>query len=67
MDKELRKLVKALTRQGFTTEVTRRGHVMVYKGDQLVATFSGTPSDWRSMRNALAPLRRAGFTWPPKR
>ncbi|NNG20478.1 hypothetical protein HJ590_13065 [Naumannella sp. ID2617S] len=67
MDKDMKKLVKALEKQGFTCSLTTKGHVAVYRGGVLVATFSGTASDWRSMKNALAPLRRAGFEWPPKR
>lgn len=67
MDKEMRKVVKALEAQGFVVEVTRRGHLMVRRDGRIVATFSGTPSDWRSFRNSLADARRAGFRWPPER
>ncbi len=67
MDKDLRKLAKALKTQGFDVEVTAKGHLVVSRDGKLVATFSGTPSDWRSFRNALAPLKRAGFRWPPSR
>lgn len=67
MDKDLRPIVKALKAQGFDVEVTSRGHVMVTRDGELIATFSGTSSDWRSIRNGLAPLKRAGFRWPPRR
>jgi len=67
MDKETRELAKALEAQGFDVKVTAKQHVMVSKNGRLIATFSGTASDWRSLRNALAPLKRAGFRWPPKR
>jgi hypothetical protein len=67
MDKDLRKMVKALQAQGFEVEVTSKGHIVVSRGGKLIATFSGTASDWRSIRNGLAPLRRAGFRWPPNR
>ena len=67
MDKDLRKVVKALEAQGFDTEVTRKGHVMVFLDGRLIVTFSGTASDWRSLRNGIAKARRAGFRWPPKR
>lgn len=67
MDKDLRPIVKALKAQGFDVEVTSRGHVMVTRDGELIATFSGTASDWRSIRNGLAPLKRAGFRWPPRR
>lgn len=67
MDKDLRKIVKALKDQGFDVEVTGKGHLMVTRDGALIATFSGTASDWRSIRNGLAPLKRAGFRWPPRR
>lgn len=67
MHKDLRKIVKALEDQGFEVTVTKRGHVTVSRDGELIATFSGTASDWRSIRNGLAPLKRAGFRWPPKR
>jgi hypothetical protein len=62
MRKELRPLVRRLDRQGFTCKRTRRGHVAVRAGGLVVAVLSGSPSDWRSDRNALARLRRAGFS-----
>ena len=67
MDKDLRKVVKALEAQGFDVRTTRSGHLVVTRDGALVATFSGTASDWRSIRNGLAPLKRAGFRWPPTR
>lgn len=65
MDKDLRKLLKALVKAGFEVRVTRKGHHAVYLDDRWVTTLSGTPSDHRSTRNALAALRRAGFQKPP--
>lgn len=63
MNRSLRQLVKALEAQGFTTKVTKKGHVTVYGPDGAwVTTMAGTPSDHRSMRNAMAALRRAGYT-----
>lgn len=67
MDKDMRKLVKALEAQGFDVKVTAKQHVIVSRDGELIATFSGTASDWRSIRNGLAPLKRAGFRWPPRR
>lgn len=67
MHKEMRKIQKELEAQGFTTTVTRKGHLRVFKNGQPVATFSGTPSDIRALRNSLADARRAGFRWPPSR
>ena len=67
MDKDLRKIVKALEAQGFEVQTTKRGNLAVYRDGALIATFSGSSSDWRAIRNALAPLKRAGFQWPPRR
>lgn len=67
MDKDIRKIIKALEKQGFSVEVSKKGHPMVYRDGRLVATFSGTASDWRSMRNGIAKCKQAGFQWPPKR
>ncbi len=64
MDKDMRRMVKALEEQGFGVRLTRRGHVAVSKDGRLIATFSGTPSDWRALRNGLAAVRRHGFAWP---
>lgn len=65
MDKDLKKIVKALREQGFEVETTRKGHLMVHRDGRLVVTFSGTASDWRSMKNGISHARRAGFRWPP--
>ena len=67
MDKDLRKIAKALEAQGFETKVTRKGHLAVYLDGTWITTFSGTPSDWRSNRNSIADCKRAGFRWPPRR
>lgn len=67
MDKDLKKLVKALKAAGYSVEETRRGHIRVSKGGRLLTTFSGTASDRRSLANGLAPLKRDGFQWPPRR
>ncbi|PRY06789.1 hypothetical protein [Kineococcus rhizosphaerae] len=67
MDKDTKKLVKAIKAQGFTVTPTRRRHLRVVKDGHQVAVLAGTASDYRSWRNAIADLRRAGFQWPPKR
>lgn len=54
MDKDLRKIVKALEEQGFEVATTSKGHLMVLRNGEVIATFSGTPSDWRSIRNSLS-------------
>ena len=65
MDKDLKKIVKALKAQGFDVEQTKRGHVIVSRDGRFVCAFAGTPSDWRGIKNSIAAARRAGFRWPP--
>lgn len=65
MDKDLKKIVKALEQQGFEVERTKKGHIAVYREGRFVAMFAGTASDWRSIKNGLAAVKRAGFRWPP--
>lgn len=67
MDKDIKKLIEALEAQGFEAQRTAKGHVAIYRDGALVATFSGTPSDWRAMKNGIAKARRFGFKWPPNR
>lgn len=62
--KDVRDLIKELHRQGFETSRTSKGHIRVRKDGVTVSVFAGTPSDWRSWRNSIADLRRAGFIWP---
>lgn len=64
MHKDLRKMVKALEKQGFTVRQTKNNHYNVTRDGAYIVTLPGTPSDWRSMKNALAALRRGGFIWP---
>lgn len=67
MDKDLRKILEAIKAAGYQVVRNRRGHWEVYTQDGVkVTTFAGTASDWRSHRNALAPLKRRGFRWPPR-
>ncbi|WP_033819387.1 MULTISPECIES: hypothetical protein [unclassified Kitasatospora] len=63
MNKEVRDLERALTKQGFTVERSSKGHLIVRKAGLRLATIAGTPSDSRALKNAIAPLRRAGFVW----
>ncbi len=66
MDKDLRKLQKALDAQGFEYRATRKGHYLVKRNGKVVTTLTGTPSDHRSRKNELAELRRAGFEYGRK-
>jgi predicted RNA binding protein YcfA (HicA-like mRNA interferase family) len=65
--KEIAKILKALTAQGFEVKKGGSGHWKIYDADgRMVTVLAATPSDPRSVRNAIAVLRRAGFTWPPR-
>lgn len=67
MHKELKAIDFELRKQGFDTWVRKNGHLAVYKDQTYVATFGGTPSDFRGWKNSLAACKRAGFIWPPPR
>lgn len=67
MNKDMKKIAKALREQGFEVTITKKQHIAVSRDGRIVAIFSGTPSDWRSMRNSIADARKAGFQWPPPR
>lgn len=56
-----RELLEKLERQGFEVTRTKKNHYKVSKDGRLVATLPGTPSDWRSLRNCVAVLKKAGF------
>lgn len=62
VNKEIKQLLRQVrTQQGFRIRTTKRGHHLVLKDEAIVACIPGTPSDWRSIRNSRAALRRAGF------
>jgi len=62
---DLKRVLRALVEQGWRIEQSRGGHWKCYppRGRYLVVV-SGTPSDRRAVRNAVATLRRHGFIWP---
>ncbi len=59
-------LEKAAREQGWRVTRTTKGHWQFWPPDRRIppATFAGTPSDWRAIRNLIADLRRKGFVWP---
>jgi hypothetical protein len=65
MDKDTKEILAEAERQGFSVSMTRKRHPAIYRNGVWVTTFSGTASDWRSVKNALADMKRAGFKWPP--
>jgi len=67
MNKDLKKIIRALEAQGFTWTFAKSGHVIVRKNGEFVTVFAGTVSDWRGFRNGISDCRQFGFQWPPKR
>jgi hypothetical protein len=64
MADEVRELLDAAEKQGWRVELTKKGHWRCYAPDGInIVIVSGTPSDRRSLRNAIAQMRRYGFQW----
>ena len=61
MDKDLRKLLQQLEAQGFEWKRQTNGHIGIFRDGQRIETLASTPSDWRSRKNSIARLKRAGF------
>lgn len=63
VSKDLRVLLSRVEAAGGTVKPCRRSsHWKVYNAEgRYVTTICGTPSDWRSWRNDIANLRRAGI------
>lgn len=53
--------------QGWHVDLSRGGnHIKVFSPDGKMVVLPSTPSDWRSVRNSIADLRRAGLAVPHK-
>lgn len=61
--KRVRQIIEACEAQGFTVRVLGNGHVQVRDAqtNRVVASASGSASDYRADLNFQAALRRAGF------
>lgn len=62
MRKDIKRLVGVLKAQGCTVQLTRNSHLKVRRDGAVIGMLPGTPSDWRSLKNSVAHLRRAGVT-----
>jgi hypothetical protein len=60
VNSDVRTLLAHARREGCVVEQLAGGHLRVRKGDVAVV-LPATPSDWRSIRNARAQLRRSGL------
>ena len=58
---DIRGLLKSLEQQGCVIVHTKKNHYKVFLEGEWLTTLPGTPSDWRSLRNCTAPLKRAGL------
>ncbi len=62
---DLDKIIRAARDQGWEVERTQKSHWSFTNPDGATYITSGTASDVRSVRNALAGLVRLGLQWPP--
>lgn len=65
-NKDTQEILEELDEQGWRVEKTKKGHYMAYPPDksQGPVNLGGTPSDRRSLNNALSLLKQRGFRWP---
>ena len=60
--KELRILFAKAKKQGWQIEFTKKCHFKMLAPDGKVMFCPSTPSDFRSLRNVLAEMKRHGYT-----
>jgi hypothetical protein len=60
--KEFNELLRAVEAQGGTIKRIKSGYQVFAPNGIDIVTVHGTPSDRRALANAVAELRRAGFT-----
>ena len=63
---DMKSLEKAAKEQGWEIGHTKKGHPRWVPPDpsKPIVIGSGTPSDYRAIKNFLAQLKRSGFVWP---
>lgn len=59
--KELRVLFSKATEQGWKIEFTKKSHFKMFAPDGQLMFCPSTPSDFRSLRNVLAEMKRHGY------
>lgn len=57
-------IFKQLKKQGWSVELRKCNHWRLTAPDGRVTYTGGSPSDWRSVRNLRAKLRRMGCELP---
>lgn len=64
MADDTEELLREARAQGWRVERTKRGHWQCYAPDgETIVVISGTTGDRRSLKQAIAEMRRAGFIW----
>lgn len=64
-DKYIEDLKRSSEAQGWRYLLAGSGHHQFYGPDKhTIVTFAKTPSDWRSYKNSLAEMKRAGYVEP---
>lgn len=63
--KDMRKLLKTLESHGLIVRLSKSNHYKVFRpgpngSEQYLLTVPNTPSEYRSYKNTIAALRRAG-------
>ncbi|ACF34048.1 hypothetical protein KAMIYU_89 [Mycobacterium phage Kamiyu] len=62
MSKECQDLIAMAENAGATVEKSKRnGHYKVYVEGRMIAVIASSASDWRSVKNTIANLRRGGL------
>lgn len=60
-DRETKRLVAAIVAAGGEVKLGRAGHIKVYLEGRQIGSMPSTPSEYRSRKNTIADLRRAGL------
>ena len=61
IDKDIRKVLQDLVKQGYEIRISGKGYPMVYLDGTFVTKAAQTPSDRRGYKNMMATLRRSGY------
>ena len=57
----VREMQRRIEEAGGEVRRSKSGHYKIYFEGRLIASLPATPSDWRSERNDIAQMRRAGL------
>lgn len=60
-NKEVRQLLRKAKKQGWDVSKRKSNHLLLESPDGATVMVPCSPSDWRSMKNCEAELKRAGM------